>query len=778
MSLGIWTLLAAFLATSPARGESPPVVFKVSEGVRPGALLSLYGEYLSGMPAVRFVGSDGSVRATQEAVQTDPGGHFCRVVFPSIKPGAYRLSVRNRAGWSSRIVHVNRAEPRWISEERAYPGLRLKLIGRNLDAWEYGGRRATLVRLVAARDGKAIVVVPEDVNPYCVDFTIPPNVPAGDHYVEVNAGSAHLDGDWVRLDNHSEFPETIKQTLVHVEAAPSDTTARALQVAWADDFVWDRVASARTGFGAKGDGAADDTRAIQRAIDHVADSGGGVIHLPPGVYKVGGLVLGRKCILRGEGRDATVVLVSKTGDDGAIRVGGGTQGITGLTLKYQSNVPAQSHGMLVAGDASQVFLHDIRFDLLRDPDEPVGQAPYYFTGAGPLLVAGCDFRISSRNQWDHAVRNRVTFRDNRIDMHDGLGFCMSSEKLLLLRNELTFHPAPYAGQMNGFFLNEGWVGWNIYNAYIAGNNAHDLQGPGDCQPFAADSAWSCLAGAVTGAGARMVDVRAEVSGDVKGLKSHEMEVIIVRGTGLGQIRRVAGISELGGSPAVVRFTICPPWDVPPDSTSIVTAGSWHLNNVFYRNTARGSKSPYNMYYGGCYDCVDAEATSEDTEGWNNWGRIGEMPTGSWHCPVYFNQLRRSAFTGRAQKYNSMGITLRVENETRTYRGIADYGTEIRDNTIDRVACANAPQRLAGSAAIATFNQSWMPVTPDTPLLFATLCEGNRLKNSAAGFDLSGSFSFAIRGTTYENCPKQVIDQGRDTALLPGTPDPLRPNPSR
>jgi hypothetical protein len=283
---------------------------------------------------------------------------------------------------------------------------------------------------------------------------------------------------------------------------------------------------------------------------------------------------------------------------------------------------------------------------------------------------------------------------------------------------------------------------------------------------------------VTGATARTADVRLDVSRDVKGLKTHELELVVVSGTGLGQLRRVSAAAELGGRPAVVRFTVSPAWDVPPDETSIVTAGSWHLNNVFYRNKARGSKSPYNMYYGGCYDCVDAEAISEDTEGWNNWGRIGEMASGSWHAPVYFNQLRRSAFAGRSSKYESMGITLRVENETRTYRGIADYGTEIRDNTIDRAACSNVPQRLAGAAAIATFNQSWMPITPDTPLLFATLCEGNRLKNSAAGFDLNGSFSFAIRGTIYDHCAKEVNDRGRDTALLPGAPEPLRALPGQ
>ena len=100
----------------------------------------------------------------------------------------------------------------------------------------------------------------------------------------------------------------------------------------------------------------------------------------------------------------------------------------------------------------------------------------------------------------------------------------------------------------------------------------------------------------------------------------------------------------------------------------------------------------------------------------------------------------------------MGITLRVENETKTYRGIGDYGTEIRDNTIDRAACPNKNQRLAGNAAIATFNQSWMKVTADTPLIFATLCEGNHIKNSSVGLR-SGRLLF-------------LCDPGHDLRELP------------
>jgi len=531
-----------------------------------------------------------------------------------------------------------------------------------------------------------------------VDFNLPRDIPVGRYYVEANAHSAEFGEDWVRLDNHSEFPDEIRYTIIQVDQAPDNPTALGLGVGWANDFNWKLVVDARREFGAKGDGVADDTGAIQRALDRVAAQGGGVVRLPDDLYRVAGLTLGRKTILQGESRAGTVVMVSPVGEAAVVCKGQG-QGFSSLTLKFQPEVPANHSAVVIGGEASPLFVHDVRFEPLRSPDVSVKQAPY-------------------------------------------------------------------AGQMNGFFLDEGWMGWNIYNACIAGNNAHDLNGPGDCQPYAADSAWSCLAGGVMAAGTNTVEVRSDLRGDFKGLDTHELEMVVAQGRGLGQLRRVSARRNLGGDPAVIHFTVAPAWDVPPDTTSVVSVGCWHVNNVFFRNRAEGCKSPYNMYYGGCYDCVDAEAVSLNTEGWYNWGRIGEFPDNRWHCPVYFSQLKRSEFSGMSPAYSTLGITLRVENETKTYRGIADYGTEIRDNTIDRSACSNKNQRLAGNAAIATFNQSWMNVSADTPLLFATLCEGNTIKNSAVGFDLNGSFAFTIRGTKYENCPKPITDNGYRTAILP------------
>jgi hypothetical protein len=64
--------------------------------------------------------------------------------------------------------------------------------------------------------------------------------------------------------------------------------------------------------------------------------------------------------------------------------------------------------------------------------------------------------------------------------------------------------------------------------------------------------------------------------------------------------------------------------------------------------------------------------------------------------------------------------------------------------------------------------------PDRTRPEVAFVDANRIKNSSAGFDPNGSFSFAIRRTRYENCPNAVNDRRRDMALLPGDATPLTP----
>ncbi|SCG36656.1 hypothetical protein OG836_19950 [Micromonospora zamorensis] len=58
--------------------------------------------------------------------------------------------------------------------------------------------------------------------------------------------------------------------------------------------------------GARGDGATDDTDALQAAIDHVRASGG-IVFFPPGVYVTRRLTLYSRVHLRGSGGDSTIL---------------------------------------------------------------------------------------------------------------------------------------------------------------------------------------------------------------------------------------------------------------------------------------------------------------------------------------------------------------------------------------------------------------------------------------------------------------------------------------
>ncbi|MET8370500.1 glycosyl hydrolase family 28-related protein [Micromonospora sp. DT68] len=130
--------------------------------------------------------------------------------------------------------------------------------------------------------------------------------------------------------------------------------------------------------GATGDGAADDTEALQAAID-AARPTGGIVFLPPGVYLTRRLTLRSRVHLRGSGGDATVLRL-RAGANSAILESEdfarltGTRSDAGITLfsirdltldgnKEQN--PAGGYGLRVYGygyEITEVIIFNCRND--------------------------------------------------------------------------------------------------------------------------------------------------------------------------------------------------------------------------------------------------------------------------------------------------------------------------------------------------------------------------------------------------------------------------------
>ncbi|MEH1097896.1 glycosyl hydrolase family 28-related protein [Micromonospora sp. CPCC 205561] len=143
--------------------------------------------------------------------------------------------------------------------------------------------------------------------------------------------------------------------------------------------------------GAKGDGTADDTAALQAAIDRVRSTGG-IVFLPPGTYLTRRLTLHSRVHLRGSGGDATTLRLKAGANSAILESEGfarlsGTRSDDGITLfslrdltldgnKEQN--PEGGHGLRVYGygyEITEVIVFNCRGDGILSEWGPAAALP-------------------------------------------------------------------------------------------------------------------------------------------------------------------------------------------------------------------------------------------------------------------------------------------------------------------------------------------------------------------------------------------------------------------
>lgn len=155
--------------------------------------------------------------------------------------------------------------------------------------------------------------------------------------------------------------QTSAQVAASIAAADATQDAATAASLAALDTNGQLVLSART-FGAVGNGTADDTAAIQAALDAAVSTGRLAVYLPAGTYKVSStLTIGTAGMsLTGAGRTATVI----TGNSAAQPIITITSGVTYVTIRSMTltrSVAATSggNGITATGVYEGVFIHDM-----------------------------------------------------------------------------------------------------------------------------------------------------------------------------------------------------------------------------------------------------------------------------------------------------------------------------------------------------------------------------------------------------------------------------------
>ena len=155
--------------------------------------------------------------------------------------------------------------------------------------------------------------------------------------------------------------QTAAQVTATVNAAVSAEDAAIAADLAALDTNGQLLLSARD-YGAVGNGIADDTAAIQAAIDAAVATGRLAVYLPAGTYKVSGtLTIGVHGLsLTGAGREATI-LTANSAAQPIITISSGVTYVTVRSMTLTRSVAATSggNGITATGVYEGVFLHDL-----------------------------------------------------------------------------------------------------------------------------------------------------------------------------------------------------------------------------------------------------------------------------------------------------------------------------------------------------------------------------------------------------------------------------------
>jgi hypothetical protein len=564
-------------------------------------------------------------------------GQVASIELPAELPrnSMYFVWPKNANGYGDPVA-INRTEAWWVGPDRAVPGETISVFGRNLS--HDGGEELSwvYVKPVGTATGQWAPVTA--VNPYKVDFVVPPELQPGTYEV------------WVHNGHGGNYGWSAPLTFEVRGGGRWDGTKY---------DVWTGPTLNVRDYGAKGDGVTDDYAAIKKAMDKAEDRAGSTIYFPPGQYRVsdGFRYTPPRTRWLGE-KGATVIKPT----DNYRKWGTMLDDIGPESLIQNLILDASAHNENQIGTMVRTGpTYDVRFENV-DLLGPKSWINMDFVGGRRItlknsVVIGRGIHVGTSKQIFLDEVKLYGTRDTDI-----LIWAEGGSEISVTRSTGQDHnnsdPTSGAGWSQGrFYAGQGW-GTSQSHIYLGNNSTYDLGvRPGVLNQNAGEQfMWELNLTQVT----RSPSAAAAKTVTLSGLRELKGDrVTVVGGRGIGQVRRIIDFDPGTGTIVLDR-----PWNVVPDTKSIVSVGYLADKVVVYRNSIDGkveqvtqaahtASSGVNMFGASVDFIVDGNRMQEVRHGIYNWMN----DDGKEHHPFFSNTFVNNTIwnTRQAISVHAAGI---------------------------------------------------------------------------------------------------------------------------
>lgn len=679
------------------------VIFQSSEAVKPGQLLTLYGGGFDGDDSCILLSpikngnipgeTDSSTRCLATVNRGTDGSYISAIVPEDYPNGIYAARVKTKIKTSKPYI-VNKARSQWISDDVISAGNEIKVIGRNFSGAEFGYNASAKVRLKKGNMSYDAKI--KSTSAYAISFTVGENVPDGEYTVSVSNDGIF----WNTLDNG----QTVK-----VKRAVSDPMN--LGVAWADEFCYNRIFDV-TKYGADGSDDADDTAAIQNAINAAYESGGGIVYMPSGKYIFTQLVMKNGVVLKGDGTQKSYLLFDSAGKTRAVldkwtaiysdKTDGrnGRQGFYRFTLGLKEGLGAENFPVYMSflGEsdkrrdtagrtAEYIFLKEFELNYTKEIPEKLGLGAFAAGLKSHFYVDSCKFFGHNANITDTYLNSYLTLTNNEFDTNIGKEY-FYSEYNIYENNKIT--------RLHNTADNTDYGTQGIYTrgkSYFTKNtiiNTGNKSGDGEGIGAETYMGGTFMFGKVCLAEGTSITLNPEVGSDGKlcgGSYNNEewdfstltfgaWHIVITDGKGVGQYRKIVG-SDKETSTVIIDKE----WDIVPDSGSkftVVTPLDQITidDNTFY-NVSNGI-----LLYGPTIDCIVANNKMYDSYGISTYVFDTRKENGGSDMqPGYFIRYEDNLVDGVGWSTGYSPIHFRAQLEAGQPYMRMMYGLTVRGNVM-------------------------------------------------------------------------------------------------